>query len=452
MRRRALLVLAGFVPLVLAPAPEQDPDEKLQGVVNRLAGKAETLTGIKFKEEIPAAFQSRNDFEETLEKSVKVGDPQQTVAPATLAYQLLGLLPPNVSPAEKSKEMMRTQTGAYYDPKKKKLFIVRGRMTPETLAALIFHELIHGMQDQQHDLVAIRDSLRKAKNHDGVLAFNFLVEGEASFWTHVYQLSLLGENFMKMPPAAQRMAFSTSKALSSSGVVNYLTQGANTPELRKAAEEMRKVPPILIRKHNDPYLRGRYACYRVWEQEGAKGLRALFRKPPPCTRDMMFADEWVKSPRTTAKIRLASLQDVLGKDWKNTFEDTGGSITWHTMFEEEKRVADDIAEGWDGDRLQVWQTDKAALLAGVVAFNSKRTASTFERNFEQLFRDVWKKGQETKKHSCKAKHWIAGTDHFVLKKKGQIAAFARGAVPEDCKGLMETLLSSGVEEAEKIDK
>lgn len=429
--------------LFLGPLHAQE-DALLQKRVNGLARRVELMLGVKFKGEIPATRKTREDYEALLTNSVKEETPRAAESAGTIAYRLLGLLPAKTDPVQSSVTMRRLQTGAYYDPLEKKIFVIEGKIPAAALNALILHELVHAIQDQEHDLVKTRAEARKARSHDRRMALTFLVEGEAAFWTLVYQVKAMGDDFLTISPTGRKMTMSMYKSMTSSGIIRHLTGGVKEGSgFSAAAASLRRSPPLLIRKHYDPYLRGMYAAYRIWEEKGKAGLRETFRTSLPlCTRDMMFSQDMARRPRGIVEVRPAPIGDILGEPWKNTFEDTGGALVLHTMFEHDRRAADIVAKAWDGDRLQVWQDGRVAFIAGVFAFETSRNASTFAKSLERLFKDRWTKGKKPTRDRCKAVHYSVGPDHLLVKTSKNLVAFARGAVPSSGHEIVEALAAS----------
>jgi len=112
-------------------------------------------------------------------------------------------------------------------------------------------------------------------------------------------------------------------------------------------------------------------------------------------------------------------------------------------------VADAVARGWNGDRVQVWQKEEEALFAGVLAFDSKSTASRFVRQVERLFCETWNEKGKTEKHRCKAVHHQAGADHLVLSQRENQLVLLRGTLPAECDKMTTALWKSAVNAKEE---
>jgi hypothetical protein len=453
-----------LLPLFLLGAPpllSQDRDEELQKKVDGLCSKVGKLLDVEFRGKVPAAYQSREEFADFVRKSIEKEYPQEKIQGFTRLYQLLNLVPEDFDFVKVATNLMKSQAAAYYDPESKHMRVVMGgELTAEFLDGVLLHELVHALQDQEHDLDKAMKALSKGENDDKATAYRFLVEGEASFWMQVHMLEAMGQDFDQLPDMAKKLAFGIAKNTTTKTIINQMevqakAMGEKMPDLAEAAKSIKTCPPILVRSLVDPYMRGLYTAYRIHEEKGAEGFRKLFQEDPPaCSRDMMFADEWLSSPRGVAEVQLADLPAALGSGWSSIYEDTLGAITWHTLFEGQKSAADAIAKGWDGDRVAVLKNGKDLLLAGVITFANPGAASKFTKQLDRQYREEWTKGKdiEEKSEGEAGTHLCAGTDSLAYQAKEETVVFARGVLSSGAEKVFEALWKSSVETAEPIHK
>ncbi len=446
-------VTALFLIAVPAAAQAGDPerDRKLQEKVDALARRVEEATGVKLASKIPAAYQGRDEFARLVREKIAKEYPPEKIEADTRLYKLLGLVPEDFDFMKTVVDLMRTQAGAYYDPETKRMYVLWGQLPESMLDAFLFHELVHAVQDHEHDLARTMKALESAKNGDAVGGFRFLVEGEASFWMQVHMLKSMGQGVEMLDLALGAMNGLTTKGMAQLMESQAAMLGDAMPEMKEAAEQLKKIPPILIRTLMDPYLRGMYAAHRIHKQKGREGFRALFREPPAWnTRDFMFADDWIRSPRGVASVALAPLGGAFGGGWRKITEDTIGALTLHVMFEDHKREADAVAMGWDGDRVQVWQDGRRSAVVGVLAFASEGAAATFAKQLEHLYREQWTKGGRIEEGPGGEVRLSCGEDRFWVRAVGNVAAFYRGAVPGDGRALSAALQKSEVAEPRPV--
>lgn len=436
--------------LLIVCAQQNDAD--LQKRVNDLCKDVADTLGVRFQKEVPAAYQSREDFRKFVEESFEKEMPKEKRDALTRTYQLLGLVPADFDLVKTVSDMMESQAAAYYDPETKRMYVLMSDGENSMLDMILFHELVHALQDQEHDLNGTMKRMMEAGNDDAVNGYKFLVEGEASFWMQAYMVEKqTGMSWDNLPAMAKNLALGQAKNTTTKSIIqSFDTQaemmGEENPDLVKAAEQIKEVPPIFVRTLVDPYMRGMYASAKLYDEGGAAAFRKQFKDDPPTnTRDMMFADDWLEDPkRGFTTVRIGDLAGVVGDGWKKIHEDTLGAVTLHTMFEESRSTADKIAKGWQGDRVQAWQSGDDAVVAGRVEFNDAGSAEKFSKNLERLYREEWSKG-ELKEHAGGFTHLSDGADHFVVQQREKAVVYARGAIPGEAGKLVEAVWTQATE-------
>ncbi len=435
--------LTCLIAALLAVLPQEtDRDAALQQKVNALSSKVGATLGVELKAKVPAAYQTREEFAKILKDRLEKEFPPEEQKAVTTLYRQLGLFPEDFDLAATLVETMKSQAGAYYDPESKKMYVLQGEMKDDMLETVLFHELVHAAQDQEHDLHGTMKKLEDGDNSDRALAYRFLVEGEATFWMNLQALKKMGMEPMLKQACSMTRGFNTKDILN---LVNMQAamQGGTAKE---AAEQIKKIPPVLVRSLMDPYLRGGYAAYLMHEKKGRDEFRRRFREAhPACTRDMMFPDDFLESPPPPGKVAIADLQKILGDAWKKTHEDTAGAITFHTMFEDQKPQADAVAKGWGGDRLQLWQSGDKTLVTAVAVFTSKESAGTFGKQLERAYREHWTKGKDIKEHPGDATHLESEGDHLLVEVRDATVLFCRGTLPVTAEKLLGALRESKIE-------
>lgn len=426
-------------------------DAALQERADRLAARAEVLLGTRLRARVAAARKDRDAFEKFLRERLEGEFPESRRQALQSLWALLGLMPDRFDLGAGLVALRRTQAGAYYDAQTKRLYVLAAGLPEPVLDGIVFHELVHAIQDQEHDLRRLHQALIGAGNDDAATAWRFLAEGEATFWTQVFMLESMGQTLQEAPPAARELAFGLARNYTTPEVVRHIElqaarMGPAVPDLKAAAAQIRTMPPILVRLLCDPYLRGLYAAYRIYEHEGAAGFRRLFRKDPAllATRDFLFPDESFRRPRGTSLLRLSALPEALGADWTKVYEGTLGAFTLHVLFEQERADADAAALAWQGDRAEVWKRGADAFIAGVVDFARDEAAGLFARRLERLFRERWARGGPVRKEPGDGVRLASGPDGFWVQVQGRTAAFARGRFPDDAAKLLAALWQSEV--------
>ena len=464
--RRRLGTVAAAILAAAGTLRAQD-DAALQERTDRLAARAEEMLGIRRRARVAAVRQDRDAFEKFLRERLEREFPEARREALRSCWRLLGLVHDRFDLGGGLVALLRTQAGAYYDAETKRLHLLAAGLPEAVLDGILFHELVHALQDQEHDLGRLQKALAEGGHDDAATAWRFLVEGEATFWTQIFMLESMGQTLAETPAAARELAFGMGRNCTTPDVVRHIELqaarlGPAIPDLKAAAAQIRTTPPILVRRLADPYLRGLYAAYRIHERTGAAGFRALFRKDPALlsTRDFLFPDEALRRPRGMSLLKLSALPEAVGEGpstppearWSKVYEGTLGALTLHVLFEQERAEADAAALAWQGDRVEVWRRGQDAFLAGVFDFSTDEAAALFVRRLERLYRERWARGGPVRPEPGEGVRLASGADGFWIQSQGRTVAFCRGRLPDDPAKLLAALWRSEVRSVEPEER
>jgi len=301
-----------------APVPEVAP-------VGEIAKRVEAIRGLRFDtlpkpvEVTPA--QARREGLEDLDRSY----PRERRLADEEILKLLGLIDPSVDLREVSGSVFSEGVAGYYDPRTKRLRTVRGadaggRVVTEMILA---HELTHALEDQRFGL----DLDAEGGGDDAALARLALVEGTASELMFAY---------------AQRH-FSQEELLG--GV------------LGSAFAPTGSMPGFLQDQLIFPYTAGRTFVAALRDRAGGRwDLADLAEeaRPPASTEQVMHPDKWIRvDPPVPVRVRA---RPALGEGWKRAADGVFGEFqTRELLAEAGGGGASAAAEGWGGDRYELWQ-------------------------------------------------------------------------------------------------
>lgn len=153
---------------------------------------------------------------------------------------------------------------AFYDAGQDRVFIIdhEGERGPDLTASILAHELVHYLQDQEHDLSAVIGN--HAGTHDEYLAVLSLIEGEAELYQHMFLASTWGL------PAEVR---------------DY--RGRFDVYAKRLEEEVAEDPAIFVGPAQFPYVHGARYVSEMWQRFGQAGIQAEFAGPPSSTFEVM---------------------------------------------------------------------------------------------------------------------------------------------------------------------
>ena len=310
----ALLLGAGFAFDSGEPA-ERAPQTPPATPIATLERRVEQIRDLRFRtlpkpqEVTPKQAQREGlaDFDRSYPPARRRADEE--------VLKLLGLLEPDVDLRGVSASVFGQAVAGYYDPRNGRLRVVRGAQTANQVLneITLSHELTHALEDQRLGI----DLETSSGSDDEALAYLGLVEGSASAVMFTY---------------AERH-FSAEQTLG--GLLSSL--GADTGDL----------PPFIEAQLIFPYLRGKEFVERLHRAGGWGVVNAAFRfRPPASTEQVMHPDKYLEVEQP----ERVKIPEGPGPGWRRLVAGTWGE--WATG----ELVGDpDAAEGWGGDRYELWQ-------------------------------------------------------------------------------------------------
>lgn len=156
----------------LGGAGEVDP----QALVESELPTVERLAGMKANAPIAVRMVSREEAVQHIANLIDAQLPPPKLALIEATYKALGFLPLDASLADEITALYGGQAGGFYDPVKKELVLLKD--LPMMLQVpVVRHELVHALQDQNHDLSA---RIAEAQDdEDRAAALQAVLEGHA---------------------------------------------------------------------------------------------------------------------------------------------------------------------------------------------------------------------------------------------------------------------------------
>jgi hypothetical protein len=287
--------------------------------VATIVDRVERIRALRFKQrprpaEVSPA-QAQRDGLEDLDRSYPAAERRADEE----VLKLLGLLEPSVDLRKVSATVFGQGVAGYYDPRTKRLRIVRGAQTTNRFLKEITlaHELTHALEDQRFGL----DLEDTSGSDDAVLARLAMVEGSATAVMLAY-----GERH-----------FSAEQTLG--GL--FASLGQDTGDL----------PPFVEAQLLFPYLTGQRFIERLYAtgDDSWTVVNTAERFRPPASTEQILHPQKYLEVEQPDRVRLDTGR-VLGEGWKRVVAGTWGE--WATG---ELLANSGPAEGWGGDRYELWQ-------------------------------------------------------------------------------------------------
>jgi hypothetical protein len=154
--------------------------------------------------------------------------------------------------------------------------------------------------------------------------------------------------------------------------------GQNTAKLREA-------PPYLREMLMFPYQEGQQFATTLYSSGGTAAIDAAFRNPPTCTKDILHPDRFLQQRATPEHFDLPKLE---AGDWRLIGNNTLGEFGTRFILEQGMGIYDAhvLAEGWNGDRYQVYErgTNGPTALVWMTAWETEPQAAEFEAAYKKV--------------------------------------------------------------------
>ena len=141
------------------------------------------ITGWKVERTVPAEILSKDKFSKMVEEGVKESEGDKETRAAEIALKMFGLVPQDFDLAQESGDLLAEQAAAFYDYRKKRLFVLDSTKADNEQIIALAHELAHALADQHHPL---RNFINDADGDEQSTARQAVIEGQATWLSWAY--------------------------------------------------------------------------------------------------------------------------------------------------------------------------------------------------------------------------------------------------------------------------
>ncbi|HKG04666.1 MAG TPA: hypothetical protein VKB03_15950 [Conexibacter sp.] len=293
--------------------------------IAQIERRVEALRDLRFEHPVPVAIvsptQARREGIAEYDSSQPLGQRRTNEE----LLKLLGLLPPGADLRQIESDVFGEQVAGYYDPRRKRLALVRGAGVDDVTLA---HELTHALEDQHADL----GKLGAGGGDDASTAQQALVEGTAT---------LVMQDYAARWPSGAPLG----------DALAGLTQATGATPL----------PAYIARTLVFPYFQGESFVQALRDADGG-GWRlvdvAERERPPQTTAEILEPTRWLRAEQPV-HVSLARAGATLGADgsWRRLARSTLGEEDLAALLAPQSGpvAAREITVGWQGGRYALWR-------------------------------------------------------------------------------------------------
>ena len=178
--------LTEWVESTLLPLAEaNDPDlARLKKDTDEMAKEVERIRGLSFKRPLMRRLIKRSEVGKQMRRDMEREMPPDEARKMIQVMAEFGVVDPDTDLYALFSEFMEQAASAFYKPHTQTFYLIEGNTGPGA-RPVIFHELVHALEDQYYDL----EKLIREREDDGdaAMAIKALTEGSADMWQTLYQ-------------------------------------------------------------------------------------------------------------------------------------------------------------------------------------------------------------------------------------------------------------------------
>src|SRR5665213_2166279 len=364
-----------FLLLTLAGAAFSQQQPSIFSQVDDMLRTLSDITGWKVERTVPAEILSKDDFRKMVEEGVKDAEGDKQTRAAEIALKMFGLVPQDFNLAQESGDLLAEQAAAFYDYRKKRLFVLDSTKNDNEQLLALAHELAHALADQQHPL---RKFINDADGDEQSTARQAVIEGQATWLSWAYLSKKAGGRGEVPKALVDRLADGTGAS------------GDDFPVFTQA--------PLYIRESlTFPYTQGMRFQDAVYRELGPAAFERVFRDPPRSTQHIMHPETYLAG-RMPVKPVLPHLEETAGKEarhFKILADGDVGEFDYSILLRQYIGDAEgrEAASHWRGGvyRLYEHKKEKYPVLAHSSGWDSPEAARTFFELYQRVLRAKWKK-------------------------------------------------------------
>jgi hypothetical protein len=399
-------------------APAKPDDATRAGVlaaVDEIRAEVAKVRGLAWKSHVPADLLSREQLIANIEQMTKDELDPEEYAKDVKMMRRLGMLSETEDPLEMVKRFLGVGVQGYYDPKKKHFFMIDGPSI-EGQKPVIFHELVHALDDQYHDLEKRQEAVKK--DSDRLFALKCTLEGCAEHARAMYEAA--------HPEVAK--------------------PGAND-EQKQAAEQMkvmRQVPAFLVLPTLLHYKIGPAFVGRAVGDDFPGGMAKLYADMPVSEEQVLHPEKYLSPDRDLPQTITFSADlacsggedcrlfddDVMGELDLSFWLDyhlgsTGGKVDFQGLAQGRMLVpqARQAASGWDGMRMAFLEKPGVPLAIVVVGAwdtpkDAQEAGEAMRLAFQRQYRTRFEGGPVAEKDGVRRADWTGANGAGRLEVRG----------------------------------
>jgi hypothetical protein len=335
--------------------------------IDSILHELSSITGFRIRKQLPFALITRDQVNEYLKDQIRRSVKPDEIRAEEATLKKFGFAPADFDLKQTTIDLLTEQAAAFYDFRRKKLFISDWATVNMRDVALV-HELAHALADQNFPIQKF--SNKAEDNTESSLAREAVVEGQAS-WLMIEVGARRAGKTLGDPKTARELLETDASA-----------QSSDYPVFNKA-------PLYLRRTLMFPYDDGEKFQQAVFLRKGKDAFAEVFRDPPVSTAQIIHPERYFDH------VALASPELPKPAPHAKPFvSGSMGELETRILLEQyiDARTAENLGPKLKGSeyRLDKAKTGDRTTLVYLSEWSDAESASQYFEAYQTVLRTKWK--------------------------------------------------------------
>ncbi|HWF09675.1 MAG TPA: hypothetical protein VG297_14495 [Bryobacteraceae bacterium] len=264
--------------------PPPAPQSKLPSAaeINSILKELSDITGFQIRKQLPFESITREQVNKYLREQIRRSVKPDEIRAEETTLKKFGFVPPDFDLKQTTIDLLTEQAAAFYDFRRKKLFISDWAAVNMRDVALI-HELAHALADQNFAIEKF--TTKGPDNSESSLAREAVVEGQAS-WLMIEVGARRAGRTLADPETARQLLGGPDNSQPAAALPGD-SETSEYPVFSKA-------PLYLRRTLTFPYDDGEKFQQAVFLHDGKRSFSKVFEDPPISTAQVIHPEQYFR--------------------------------------------------------------------------------------------------------------------------------------------------------------
>ena len=363
MRRAAYAIALVFL-IATAFLSRNSESPALQFELYAIEFRVSALRQLNATEGRQHQFLTREELSDYLDEEYAEDSSSEQIEKTYLFYRALDL-------GALGLQYGQSQIAGFYDADSQTMTIVSAlgetRMGGLSMAEELTyaHEYLHVLQDQHFDFAALNESWKQTDDFDFHIAKSTLIEGDAEHVEWLYFKRLAQES-----------------GLGVDGMLNVLSgMAGETSDLPLPPD----LPAIILEERDFIYFTGWSFVDYIQYELGWEGVNRAYTENPPETSEQIYHPQKYLTREGAIEVNPPDLSALIEEGWQVGYDNSVGEfyLRQHLGTQLLGSYPETLAEGWGGDRLQIFAdaANEEMMWVWYQVWDSEKDAEEFSKGY-----------------------------------------------------------------------